>query len=141
MARKTYRVNADSIEVLIDILITPAEDFNSDRDKIRGRSARIDNRSFFFSGNSDDEFMKGIKTARDQDRLEYVIYSYNTPIAYREYVGRAMASVYSSNGKRVGWSDYQWVINTGGSMTTSKHIHKVRAALSQISTSVKGQRF
>jgi hypothetical protein len=140
MARKTFRVNADSIDVLIDILITPSEDFNSDRDKLRGRSARIDNRSFFFNGNSEDEFLKGIKAARDQHRLEYVIYSYSKPIAYREYVGRASASVYSSNGKRVGWSDYQWVIDTGGSMTTAKHISKVRRALSQISTSVKGER-
>lgn len=139
MARKTFKVRTDPIDKLIDLLMVPCEDFNSQRDNFRGR-ASIDDRTFFFTGRADGEFLKSIKEAQDKGQLEYVIFSYGTPIAFRHYGSRCEFPVYSSNGKRVGWSYHEWIIDTGGSPSTAKHIARVREALSQISTSVKGEK-
>lgn len=135
MGRRHYRVNADSWKVLEEILADHA-DFNDESASIRGRV--VGDNHFPTTGKLPDEYAIEFLDARKESRLEYVVYSYNTPIAYRMYTGRAKNPVYASNGKRVGWSDYVWVVpDVRYSVTTSKHQGKVRTALSQISTSVR----
>ena len=122
MARKTFRVNADPIDVLVDILVGTPEDFNLDKDKLRGR---IDSRPMAgrLNGVEYDTFMAN----RIQGRITYVIYSYNTPIAWRVY-DRA-----TFGGKPGPDWEQHWVMPKGfGTTTTAKHMNKVRAALSRI---------
>jgi hypothetical protein len=139
MSRRYYRVNADPVSVLEEILADHS-DFNADRDSIRGRV--VGPNHFPMVGRLPEEYVSEYLDARKESRLEYVVYSYSTPIAYRMYTGRAQNPVYASNGKRVGWSDYLWVVpNVRYSVTTSKHQGKVLTALSQISTSVRGQKW
>lgn len=139
MARRYYRVNADSWTVLESIL-ADHEDFNSDSTPLRGRA--VNDNHFPTTGRLPDDDAIEYLDARKESRLEYVVYSYRTPIAYRMYTGKAQNPVYATNGKRVGWSDYLWVIpDVRYSVTTSKHQGKVRTALSQISCSVRGQHF
>lgn len=129
MARKTFRVNADPIDVLVDILVGTPEDFNLDKDKLRGRNERYP-MAGRLNGVEYDTFMAN----RAQNRITYVIYSYNTPIAWRTYSYGAMAK-----GVRGNWEQH-WVMPNGtGSMTTAKHISKVRNALSQISGGVESE--
>lgn len=125
MARKTFRVNADSIDTLVDILVGTPEDFNFDKDKLRGRNDRRP-MAGRLNGVEFDTFMAN----RAQNRITYVIYSYNTPIAWRIYSYGAMAP---TNDVRTDWEQH-WVMPKGtGTTTTAKHMSKVRAALSQIS--------
>lgn len=123
MARKTFRVNADSVDTLVDILVANPEDFNADSDKLRGRNDRYP-MAGRLNGVEYDTFMAN----RAQNRITYVIYSYNTPIAWRVYDRATFAK-----DVRTDWEQH-WVMPNGtGSMTTAKHINKVRTALSQIS--------
>lgn len=139
MARRLYRVNADKVDVLEEILADHS-DFNPGDASLWGRA--VNDNHFPTTGKLPEEYVSEFLDARKESRLEYVVYSYRTPIAYRMYTGRAANSVYAPNGKRVGWSDYLWVIpNVVYSKTTSKHQHKVRIALSRISCSVRGQHF
>lgn len=139
MARRYYRVNADRVDVLEEILADHA-DFNASSASLWGRA--VGPNHFPTVGKLPDEYQSEYLDARKESRLEYVVYSYKTPIAYRMYTGRAQNSVYAANGKRVGWSDYLWVVpNVVYSNTTSKHQHKVLTALSRISTSVRGQKW
>lgn len=118
--RKTFRVNADSVDTLRELLVGTPEDFNHPNDKLRGQTDM-----FPMAGRlngSDYDFFMG---CRAQHRISYVIYSYTTPIAYRIY-DRAFPS--PDNPQR-------WVMPNDPPMTntTQKHLAKVRAALSQIS--------
>ena len=55
--------------------------------------------------------------------VNYVIYSYNTPIAYRRV----------ADWNRDGTANYEWIVpDVRYSVTTTKHQGKVRTALSQI---------
>lgn len=123
--RRTFRGNADPISKLIDILVGTPEEFNADWDKLRGRVASSGLASGRLNGADYDTFMAN----RAQGRITYVIYSYNTPIAWRVY-DRADPIA----------SDHQsWVMPTtsGGTVTTAKHINKVATALRQISGGIK----
>lgn len=143
--RKTYRVNADRFDKLIDILITP-EDFNEDlsryydarngvdryRGTLRGRKMGAGfpiPDSNWLSGETRAAFFKDWNAGK----VEYIVWSYNTPIAWRTYEGDFSVPVMGSNGRRVGWSDYKWTMPKDTyTRTTSKHQGKVAAALSQI---------
>lgn len=104
--RRTYRVNADSWTTLMDILVGTPEEFNTDRASIRGRTLDSNMRPSF--GRVPDEYSLDIFNAR------YVIYSYGTPIAWRDRRG-------------------EWTVpDVRYSVTTSKHQGKVRAALSNV---------
>lgn len=136
MARRQYRVNADPVTVLEDILSVPDTDFNDGASLLLGRV--VGPKHFPSCGKMPAPYGEAFLSARQASRIEYVVYSYGTPIAYRMYSGKCENPVYGSNGRLVGWSDYVWVIpNVVYSNTTSKHQHKVRTALSLISTSVK----
>lgn len=113
--RRTYRVNADRIDVLIDLLVATPEDFNSDRDILRGRIEKHP-----MVGRLDGADYDTLMSNRRQERISYVIYSYNTPIAWR---------VSAPNNAQ------HWVMpqHPPATNTTSKHVNKVRTALSQIS--------
>lgn len=121
--RRTYRVNADSWTVLKDILVGDPQEFNPDLSRrwvekngwagwkytgaLRGRT--VNGTEWIGFGILPEEW----KDAFRVKGLEYVIYSYETPIAWR------------TNGS--------WVVpNVKYSVTTSKHQGKVRTALSQI---------
>lgn len=104
--RRTYRVNADSWMVLKDILVGTPEDFNSLSDSLKGYA---DTSPMW--GKLPEEWI----TRMRNDKVTYVIYSYNTPIAWKNAKG-------------------EWVVpNVRYSVTTSKHQGKVQTALSQIS--------
>jgi hypothetical protein len=111
--RRTYRVNADSWTVLKDILVGTPEPFNTDKATLRGR-----------------EHCEGWGMLPEPDanemidsQVRYVIYSYDTPIAYRRI------AEWECGGQPV----YEWIIpDVRYSVTTSKHQGKVRTALSQI---------
>lgn len=120
--RKTFRVNADSVDVLVDLLVGNPEDFNSDKDKLRGRIERMP-MAGRLNGVEYDTFMAN----RAQNRITYVIYSYNTPIAWRIYSYGAMAK-----DVRTDWEQHWVMLNGTGTVTTAKHINKVRSALSRI---------
>lgn len=123
--RRTYRVNADSIDTLIDILVATPDDFNNPyRDKLYGYATLNPRRGRL----SEDDY----RAMRNAD-VEYVIYSYGTPIAYWE---RTISPnrVKADNGRTVGYSNWRWVMPNGPrSNTTAKHVAKVTAALKQIS--------
>lgn len=127
MTHKTYRVNADSTDVLVDLLVGTPEEFNSDKDALRGRTHRHP-MAGRLNGVEFDTFM----AHRAQNRITYVIYSYATPIAWRVYSYGAMPSG--------DWDDISvdlqqhWVMppTNGGTNTTAKHMGKVRAAISRI---------
>lgn len=122
--RRTYRVNADSIGVLVDILVGTPDDFNSDTDKLRGY-AETSPMSTGLNGGDYDRLMAD----RKQGRITYVIYSYSTPIAWRIWDHGLFGGKPGPS-----WKQY-WVMaqNPRSSATTAKHVAKVRAALSQIS--------
>lgn len=118
--RRTFRVNADPIDTLVDILVATPDDFNSVTDKLRGYADKHPTAGRL--NGADYDFFMG---CRAQERISYVIYSYTTPIAYRIY-DRAFPS--PNNAQR-------WVMPEHPPMTktSAKHVAKVRAALSQIS--------
>lgn len=113
--RRTYRINADRWTTLMDILVGDPEDFNSDSSSLRGR---IDT-SPMWGKLPGDEI-----TIMNDRQVRYVIYSYNTPIAYR----------YITHWLPTGQPVFGWCVpDVRYSVTTSKHQGKVRTALSQIS--------
>lgn len=119
--RRTFRVNADSIGKLVDILVGTPDDFNSPySDKLYGY-AETRPMSTGLNGADYDILMAD----RKQERISYVIYSYGVPIAWRIY-DRA----FPSKNDRQYWVMAQ---HPRSSMTTAKHIAKVRTALRQIS--------
>lgn len=124
MARATYRVNADLWTKLQDILTATPDEFNSDRDTLRGR--KIENGvDVYGSGRMEGEDLSTFRGHRQAGALDYVIYSYGTPIAYR---------IAYAHPQRLGGTRYEWIVpSTRYSVTTSKHQGKVRTALSQIS--------
>lgn len=132
--RRTFRVNADSWTVLQDLLVATPEDFNSDSDTLRGRTIDYDKPSHIPSmGELPAEYSIALRNGLANHRVEFVIYSYRTPIAWRE---RTVSPnrVKGSNGHTVGYSNHRWVMpDVRYSVTTSKHQGKVRTALSQIS--------
>lgn len=122
--RRTYRVNADPISTLVDILVATPDDFNGPKDKLRGY-AETQPMVGRLNGADYDTLMAN----RKQGRITYVIYSYNTPIAWRIW-DRALFG-----GKPApSWKQY-WVMAQHPPMTntSAKHVAKVKAALSQIS--------
>lgn len=121
---KKFRVNADSWTVLADLLVGVPEDFNSDKDILRGRHVTVGLLSEL--GRLPDAFRA--VWHNDKNDIQYAIWSYGTPIAWLTY----------RNGRKV------WVMpkvrdDKGNmreirySVTTSKHQNKVRTALSQTS--------
>ena len=116
--RRTYRVNADSWTILRDILVGTPEEFNTDSASLRGRT--IDPDSDTWGGQMPLDLAIIFRNQVRRGAIRYVIYSYNTPIAYR-YQEENMDSP-------------RWVVpNVKYSVTTSKHQGKVRTAISQIS--------
>jgi hypothetical protein len=127
-AMKQYRVNADSWTRLMDILVGYPEDFNYDSASFRGR--RIEKGGYIPENRLDGDARKAFYSSLNEDRIEYIIFSYNTPIAWLEYTDTKTAN-------------RRWVMpmekDTKGnerpvrySVTTSKHQGKVATALSQI---------
>ena len=116
MLRK-YRVNADLWTVLANYM-DGLEDFNSDRDSLRGRYYEWASQV----RNINTGLMPSDEAARMNDSLiSYVIYSYNTPIAYRRV----------ADWNKNGTANYEWVVpDVRYSVTTSKHQGKVRTAAS-----------
>ena len=109
---KRYRVNADRWWILEEILLGEADpqEFNSDRDNLRGRKEM-----FPTSGRLTGMEKEELENYRKAGMIDYVVYSYATPIAYR----------IRENDNR-----FQWVvIGQRFSVTTSKHQGRVRAAL------------
>lgn len=100
MANRAYSVNADSWTVLLDILRNDVE-FNNDLASLRGRK-----QSYGAGRMTNPERRAFLESA-----VSYVIYSYETPIAWRTQDGA--------------WH----VPDTRYSVTTSKHQGKVRTAL------------
>lgn len=121
---RKYRVNADLWTVLADLLTGTPEEFNSDRDSLRGRALR----------NSEAPAAAYVDRGRLPDSewnvlsdsvVSYVIYSYGTPIAYRR------VAEWGPGGQPV----YEWVApEVRYSVTTTKHQGKVCTALSRIET-------
>lgn len=111
MARATFRVNKDGWWTLKDILET-GEDFNPDSASLRGRTAES---VYPHTGRLAEESEDIFRDDRAHDDIEYVIYSYSTPIAWRTRTG------------------FWRVPRDKYSVTTSKHQGKVATALSQIS--------
>lgn len=122
-ARPRFRVNADRWTDLRNLLtavpneVLPQE-FNRDTDTLRGRR---ESRPAIgrMSGPALDTFAG----YRQAGAIDYVIYSYGTPIAYRvtHYV------------RHMGACESKWIVPADRySVTTSKHQGKVRTAISQI---------
>lgn len=140
--RKTYRINKDMWTELVDILVGTPDEFNEDLSKrydwrsemdkysgtLRGRNFNPDTMGTgVLGGNYLNEFIKASK----EGRIEFVIYSYETPIAWRALNPNGDEAI---NQDGVGYSRYHWVMpDVKYSVTTSKHQAKVRVALSQIS--------
>lgn len=110
--RRTYRVNADRWNVLVDILVGTPEDFNPDSATLRGRT--VDSHHIYpgmLPGPIASDFRRYVRDGM----IQYVIYSYATPIAWRYHTGK-------------------WAMpGTKYSVTTSKHQGRVGTAISQIS--------
>ena len=110
MTRQIFRVTKDATWLLARIL-EDAEEFNSDRDSFRGRK----NSSPDFGRMKNPENKRQLEQFIRDGKVDYVIFSYATPIAYR----------IRENDNRVRWV----VIDQRFSVTTSKHQGRVRAAL------------
>ena len=122
MARRKF-TNRMPVDALVDILVADPDEFNADRDNLRGR--RIE-RGYVFGGGrhfSDDETFR---RAQELATIEYAVYSYGDVIAYLRYV-----PVHERIGN---FNAHQWsaVPPNTGSATTAKHVNKVRNALSRI---------
>lgn len=116
--RATYRVNADGWWKLQDILCNPADEFNPDSATLRGRS--VERVGYFETG----KLPRTDRSEMIDSVVKYVIYSYDTPIAYWR--------IADWNGD--GSPNYEWIMpEVRYSVPTSKHQGKVRTALSQIS--------
>lgn len=119
---RKYRVNADSWTELWDILVASPEEFNPDSATIRGRMYGGSAQGYT-EGALPDEYASEMRDSI----VRYVIFSYDTPIAYRRVAD------WNANGT----ANYEWVMpDVKYSVTTSKHQGKARTALSQISESV-----
>jgi hypothetical protein len=127
MTRRSFRVNADSWTVLRDLLVATPEEFNGDYrcdgdrhvNTISGRRMNVGRRSVL--GQLPDEW----RAVWHNQEIDYVIYSYGTPIAWR-----TREAHYGNNGLTY---SHRWVVpDVRYSVTTSKHQGKVRTALSQI---------
>lgn len=115
--RATYRVNADSWTHLRDLLTTPVE-FNTDSATLRGRHDSYPDAGRL--GGPEGATFRGHRAA---GAITYVIYSYNTPIAYRITTANAQTGEHTS----------RWIIpDVRYSVTTSKHQGKTRTAISQL---------
>ena len=101
--RKKFRIKKDRWTDLRDILAEDQE-FNSDRDSLRGR--KIEHSFEISNGRLDFDL-------RNVDGIDYVIYSYATPIAWRRHG--------------------EWRLNTQKySVTTSVHQAKVETAVAHV---------
>lgn len=109
--RKTFRVNKDSWMDLRDILKAD-EDFNPDSATLRGRKVTPDSDVTY--GRLPEEIRNLLGYSIESGNIDYVIYSYQTPIAVR-------------------WTSGVWSeIDLKYSVTTSKHQGKVATAISQL---------
>ena len=114
---RAYRVQADSWTVLKDILVGTPQPFNAAIASLRGRE--VNDLSDFNRGWLPAEYRNAARDAV----ISYVIYSYETPIAWRQIAGWQLD----------GAAEYEWVVpKVTYSATTTKHQNKVRVALSQI---------
>ena len=122
--RRTYRVNSDMWTVLSDILCATPDEFNTDSASLRGRTIH-NGVDIYGSGRMTGTDLDTFRGHRQAGALDYVIYSYGTPIAYR---------IAYAHPQYHGRTEYKWIVpSTRYSVTTSKHQGKVRTALSQIS--------
>lgn len=125
-ARRTYGVNRDSWTVLADILTGRTVngdyeygpvDFNPDTASLRGRNERNPD-----TGRMPEEDARILRGHRQAGGIRYVIYSYNTPIAY--------LTVGMAQGRGVS----KWIVpDARYSVTTSKHQGRVRPAVARAS--------
>lgn len=106
---KTFRVRTDGWWVLRDILST-LEPFTTPTGSLYGERSQYVTSNY---GRLEEPYYGWLKQAVDQRQLEYVIYSYATPIAWR------------SNGV---WT----VPDVSYSLTTTKQQNKVRVAVAEI---------
>lgn len=121
-ARRTYGVNRDRWMTLRDILVGTPGEFNPDSSTLRGRY--IADGDVISFGQLAQSYVNEIRDSV----VRYVIYSYDTPIAWRRI------AEWSPDGSPV----WEWVIPSEKySATTSKHQGKVRTAISQMNTTVK----
>lgn len=121
--RAKYRVNADSWTHLRDLLVGTPDEFNGERDTLRGRTIH-NGVDIYGTGRMEGTDLAIFRGHRQAGALDYVIYSYGTPIAYR------IAYTHPQYGR----TEYEWIVpDVRYSVTTSKHQEKVRSALSQIS--------
>jgi hypothetical protein len=104
--RATYRVNVDGWWVLADLL-TERREFNPDSASLRGRAGRFGPfHSGRLRGRSEQAFLT------DMHAIDYVVFSYATPIAWHTPGG--------------------WTVPVDRySVTTSKHQGRVRPAVDQ----------
>ena len=124
---RTYRIHADSWTTLKDILVGTPEDFNEDLSSYYDARNGIDRYRGTLRGRTmgagfpipNDNWLSGeTRGAFFQDwnagRITYIVWSYNTPIAWRTI-------------------ESKWVMpDVTYTRTTSKHQGKVATALSQI---------
>ena len=116
---RKYRVNADSWTVLRDIL-RDGEAFNPNSASLRGRTATDVYPHHGRMSGIDEDIFRGHRAA---GAIDYVIYSYSTPIAYRITTANPQTGEHRS----------QWIEPSARySVTTSKHQAKVRTAISRI---------
>lgn len=102
---ETFRLRADGWWKLADLLVGAPEDFNSPRATFRGRT-HLDGCGWLPEGEA--ALLRGV-----EDDIEFVIYSYETPIAWRV--------------------KGEWVIpEVTYSITTTRHQSLVRTAVGQI---------
>ena len=118
MTRQIFRVTKDATWKLARIL-EDAEEFNSDRDSFRGRK----NSSPDFGRMKNPENKRQLEQFIRDGKVDYVIFSYATPIAYR---------IRENSG-------HAWVMpGEKYSRTTSRHQGKARAALAAIAAHTWG---
>ena len=109
--RKSYGVNRDSWTVLEDLLTGTPEEFNPDGHTLRGRAVNYTHRGHLPHPTL---YSAALDVSQRDGTLDYVIYSYQTPIAWRVTV------------KGVSY----WVAPPFKySVTTSKHQGRVNTAL------------
>jgi hypothetical protein len=132
---KTFRINKDGWWNLKEILVGSPEDFNEDlssyydarndrtayRGTLRGRKMGsgfpIPDKNWL-SGKTRELFFQ----AWNEGRIDYIIWSYETPIAWREWPS-----------EWVGEPIPEWIApDDTYTRTTSKHQSAVRTAISQI---------
>lgn len=116
--RARYGVNRDMWTVLESILLSEShpQDFNSDTDTLRGRAVNCDRRNVYRGQLPyPSVYAADLNVGEPGETLDYVIFSYHTPIAWRDTSESGVS---------------HWVIPpVKYSVTTSKQQGRVKTAL------------